>query len=173
MVFHNKGAYMIGHFPRVPALPGLAFALCALILCAACTDPERVFAETIEGFDSFFMLYADLGKRPKQQKANRDMVDFLETRRASLVKNLDGILKMRVKKPAQYQELYEKNKAGIVSSFRRLDTIDKREKMIFSVFPLVFSPDDEGFDPASYPLQRDMFARYLEVILVESRSVLM
>jgi hypothetical protein len=160
--------------PRLPCfLPKLVYIVCVLAVCAACTDPERVFGETIEGFDTFFTLYAELGRHPKQQKANRDVAGFLETKRVSLVKNLDVILKLRVNKPAQYQELYEKNRAGIVSSFRRLDTIDKREKMIFSVFPLVFSPDDEGFDPASYPLQRDMFAQYLEVILVESRSALM
>jgi len=168
-----KGANINETSPRLPCgLPKLVYILCVFAVCAACTDPERVFSETIEGFDTFFTLYAELGRHPKQQKTNKDVVNFLETRRVSLVKNLDVILKLRVNKPAQYQELYEKNRAGIVSSFRRLDTIDKREKMIFSIFPLVFSPDDEGFDPAGYPLQRDMFAQYLEVILVESRSVL-
>ncbi|MDR2734257.1 MAG: hypothetical protein LBC99_06365 [Spirochaetota bacterium] len=154
-------------------LSKLAGILCTLAIYAACSDPERVFTETLEGFDTFFMLYADLGRHPRQQKINRDMVNFLETRRVSLAKGLDAILRMRAKKPAQFQELYEKNRAGIVSSFRRLDTIDKREKMIFSVFSLVFAPDDEGFDPAGYPLQRDMLTQYLEVILLESRSVLM
>jgi len=100
------------------------------------------------------------------------MARFIEARRKPLLNSLNSVASLRSKDLKLYRELYEKNRAGVVSSFRRLEAIDKRERLLFSVFPLVFSPDDDAFDPAQYPLERDMFFKYLEVLLEESRRIL-
>jgi hypothetical protein len=148
----------------------LCFAL--LFLMAACKNPDRAFSETVAGFDTFFMRYTDVSNFPRQERANRAMVDFLEKNRKSLMDGLNAVAELRLKDQKRYWELYEQSRASIVSSFRRLEAIDKRERMLFSVFSLVFSPDEGEFDRARYSMERDMFSTYLEMLLQQSRRVL-
>jgi len=152
-------------------------ALCLVLFLAAaalpaCKNPDRAFSETALGFDTFFMRYTSLSNYPRQEKANRDMMEFLEGHRKSLISGLNAVADLRAKDQKRYWALYEQSKVNIVSSFRRLEAIDKRERMLFAVFSLVFSPDENAFDRARYPSERDMFSTYLDVLLEETRKVL-
>jgi hypothetical protein len=145
------------------------FAFWGIVFLTACSDPEGAFRETLAGFDTFFMRYIDISNYPKQERANREMVLFLEKNRAPLVKGLSTIAELRNKKPLRYWELHEKNRQSIVSSFRRLEAIDKKERILFSVYSLVFSPEPGTVDMQHFAVERDMFATYLDVILADSR----
>lgn len=151
----------------------LVAVLCLVVLASSgCRDVESVYPETVKGFVTFLEVVTDVRLYPAQDRPHRALLAFLEKDREKLVSGLDLLAGLRRKEPAVFWRLFEVHRSDVITVLRRMDAIDKRERLLLGAFSRVFAPREDDFDMARYAWDRDMLRTWLELLLKESRQAI-
>jgi len=110
--------------------------------------------------------------QPGLERPHLDMVSFLEGDGDRLLDGLDALAKLRSQDPPRFWRLFEGNRAEIITVFRKMDGIDRRERLLLGAFNRVFAPREEILEMARYEWDRQMLETWLTLLLRESRSAL-
>lgn len=141
-------------------------------MLSGCQDVDKVYAGTIEGFVSFLEVFNDVRLYPGQERPHLAMVAFLDKERDALVQGLSMIAQLRKNDPKRFWHLFEKNRTGIISVLRKIDAIDKRERLLLGAFTRVFSARENDLDQAKFSWDREMLQTWLAMLLKESRQAI-
>ena len=145
----------------------------ALVLAAffACTDPAANFAATMAGADRLLELYAEVRGRPRNERGNRELAGFLGANAARLGDGLEALGKLRAGEPAVFWRLYAENKPRIVATLRRLELIDRRERLLFGILPLVLVPEETETDKSRLEFELALFRSWCQLLERDARAM--
>ena len=110
--------------------------------------------------------------QPGLERPHLDMVTFLEGDGDTLLDGLDALARLRSQDSPRFWQLFEVNRAGIIAVFRKMDGIDRRERLLLGAFTRVFAPREEPLEMVRYAWDRQMLETWITLLLRESRSVL-
>lgn len=150
----------------------LWFVVLIMLGATGCTDIETVYAATVRGFGRFLEVVRAVHLQPKLERPHRDMIAFFEGGGSDLIDGLDALAGLRHDDSLRFWQLFEGNRADIIAVFRRMDGIDKRERLLLAAFTRVFAPREEKFEMARYGWDREMLKTWMDLLVRESRAAL-
>lgn len=145
---------------------GLSLIACVL---SACRNIESVYPETLKGFVTLLEVVTDVRLYPAQERPHHALLAFLEKEQDRLVSGLDKLASLRQQKPEVFWRLFELHRQDVITVLRRMDAMDKRERLLLGAFSRVFAPREEELEMARYLWDRDMLRTWLELLVKESR----
>ncbi|MCK5268577.1 MAG: hypothetical protein KAR07_10425 [Spirochaetes bacterium] len=138
--------------------------LISILLLTGCQNPESAIKKTLKDFGVLLDKYIAHKNKPDKKELQNKLGSYISKNKNEVADLLETVYKFRFKDPLKFNSLYKKHKNRIINVLRKMERLDKNDKIIFRYFSFVFSPEKIKMDMDTLLLKKRLFIKYCDLL---------